>query len=208
MTTTAAKTPALPTSPLTTGSKILGGTPPPAQVNRTVIDPITLNNQIANQHSSNTQQSNNEKLCHDLKSFAAKLAKEANFNPGMYGDRRDSNIEGGPATSGNYTSATTYPTRTKSRTEDPASTASTAFGQLNAYNNPADESTNIYGALFKTAFNKYLTSYENRGPTVNPYEQEQPQFISYPIGSGPMGKDAITKAFDQFKSEIDSASFE
>jgi hypothetical protein len=69
--------------------------------------------------------------------------------------------------------------------------------------------TDIAAALIKKAYpTTQLGRIENRGPTVNPYEQVQPQFTSPPVGMGPIGSDAVSKAFDQFKSEFDTTSIE
>jgi len=330
-------------APVVRGSKLLGGNSPTPSIPQPPADPISLSKQIGAQQVNTTAIAPERKLagavcttCRHEKHYgpcrqtqkangSGVALKHGSFNPGMYGDRRDSNGWTTNAHSLSYNSATSDPSPSRGRQDRPEATASTAFSNFNRNTQPADEWGNATGALVKTCANRFISRIdenktaehtatlptgdkidieklygvvnsreptkiditkfkypmssqrgfsqkrlsdadttfpvmfdesghlvdgrhrvtklkqegkteglghllskadiatalikkaypttqlgriENRGPTVNPYEQAQPQFTSPPVGMGPIGSDAISKAFDQFKSEFDTTSIE
>lgn len=156
--------------------------------------------------------------------------KLGNFNPNMYGAKA---TDGKPATSANYNSATVADSSLARAPQGrPAiEQANTSFRfldhQLPDYQ-VADEWGNASGALNKVAiyemmgslFNKQLPAHptmsrpsENRGPTVNPYQEYTPATRKSPplggMGGYPMSrKDILDKMFKDMDNQVDAGGVE
>jgi hypothetical protein len=137
--------------------------------------------------------------------------KSADFNPGMSGSDPMFVGDGdGPSTSAYYTSATSDSSLARARDGRPAAEQA-AMGFANLFRNGGitsmtDESTNTTGGLGKAA-GILVGPRENRGPTVNPYE-ERPTIMGTPIGWGDEGPQRIERAFSQIDNAADSTCIE
>jgi hypothetical protein len=135
--------------------------------------------------------------------------KRADFNPGMRGDDPQYvGDSGNPSTSPHYHSAVSA-VGSLSRSSDsrpPADQAASGFADLYRHqgiSNVADEPGRMYGGLTKTCAK--LADFflpgseghswsENRGPSVNPYEERRTR-KSPPVGWGPEGLQQIERSF-------------
>lgn len=148
--------------------------------------------------------------------------KEADFNPGITGHDPTYVTADGPATSPGYHAATTADSSlARARDGRPAiEQAATGFADLFRHlgiDAPADQAVNNTGGLVKTsrtAIAGFLlsggethSSHEQRGPSVNPYE-ERLTIKSPPIAQGYTGPDAVQHAFDQIDCAVDSTSID
>jgi len=121
-----------------------------------------------------------------------------------------------PSTSPHYHSATSDSSLARARDGRPADEqAETGFADLFRHlgvTAPADEWSNAYGALHKTAFpflagTEGHSRWEQRGPSVNPYEERRTK-LTPPVAWGDEGKHRIERAFDQIDCSPDSSSIE
>lgn len=160
------------------------------------------------------------------------LERRANFNAGLYGDNRDQGTSEGPSMSPHYTAGTVADSGgARARPGNPLAQARSThqdFFRPSFQNQVADESTNVSGGLIKnqsfrapslrnweslvaaylkTASGIAWGPFEQRGPTVNPYEQFMVR-RSPPVAQGPVGDQAITHAFDQIDCAVDSTNIE
>lgn len=154
--------------------------------------------------------------------------KSAGFNMGLKGDDPQfvGSGESGPSTSPHYHSATTADSSlARARDGRPADEqAATGFADLFRHlgiDAPADEWTDASGALVKVqSWNPLVKSayepmlgaalhsrYEQRGPTVNPYEERITK-KSPPVAFGDEGDQRIERAFDQIDGAVDTANIE
>jgi hypothetical protein len=149
------------------------------------------------------------------------IPKAANFNPGMTGD--DPNVSNESGMSPHYHAATTADSSlARARDTQPADVqAQTAFADLfrhQGINNLADEPGRMTGGLHKVARKRKLADFmlpgtaghsmhEQRGPTVNPYE-ERKTVMGPPVGWGDEGAQRIDRAFGQIDNAVDSTSIE
>lgn len=145
--------------------------------------------------------------------------KSADFNPGMTGGDPMFVGDGeGPSTSPHYHSATSADSSLgRSRDARPADEeAASGFADLYRHlgiTSMPDESTNISNGLdskragFLLPGTEGHSSYEHRGPTVNPYEERRTR-MGTPIGWGDEGPQRIERAFSQIDNAADSTCIE
>jgi hypothetical protein len=145
--------------------------------------------------------------------------KAADFNPGMLGS--DPTQGDNPSTSPHYHSAVSS-ISSLSRSSDgrPADDqAASGFADLfrhQGIRNSADEPGRMYGGLNKVARPRKLADFmlpgsegrsmhEQRGPSVNPYEERR-TVMSPPVGWGDEGEQRIDRMFRQFDNQVDTAN--
>ncbi len=144
--------------------------------------------------------------------------KQANFNMGLTGSDPTFTTDNGPSTSPGYHSATSA-VSSLARAPDgrPADEqAATQFADLfrhQGISNAADEPGRMSGGLIKTnSLRRFMMGKEatlpgfdgteghslseQRGPTVNPYEERLTR-KSTPVAWGPEGTQQIARSFDQ-----------
>lgn len=134
--------------------------------------------------------------------------KAADFNPGLTADSPNAPTGDPPSTSPGYHSAVSSVSSLAQAPEGrPADEqANTMFADLfrhSGISSAPNEPGRMYGGLNKTAF----PAFEQRGPTVNPYE-ERLQRMSTPLGWGQDAKGRIDLAFDQIDNAVDSTGIE
>ncbi len=148
--------------------------------------------------------------------------KSADFNLGMTGtgtepagDNADS-----PSTSPHYHSATVADSAlARARDGRPADEqAATGFADLFRHlgiSAPADEPGRMSGGLnkvgkmanFRLPGSEIHSLHEDRGPSVNVYEERPPQGVP-PVGWGDEGEQRIKRMFDQIDGAVDSTNIE
>jgi hypothetical protein len=143
--------------------------------------------------------------------------KAADFNMGMLGG--DPSQQNNPSTSPHYHSATTADSAL-ARTRDgrPADEqAGSAFADLfrhQGIRNSADEPGRMTGGLHKVARkladfmlpgSEGHSMHEQRGPTVNPYEERRTR-LSPPVGWGAEGEQRIDRMFREFDNPVDTTN--
>lgn len=161
--------------------------------------------------------------CRKLKHYGTcrnpKTIKKADFNIGMYGG--DPSQGNNPSTSPHYHAATSS-VSSLARSPDgrPADEqAASMFADLYRHQgirNSADEPGRMYGGLNKVSntLPKKIANFllpgsgghsmhEQRGPSVNPYE-ERLTIKSPPVGWGDEGDQRINRSFDQIDQMADS----
>lgn len=142
--------------------------------------------------------------------------KAANFNMGMCGD--DPSNNNNPTTSPHYTSATTADSAlARARDGRPAGEqAATAFADLfrhQGITSVADEPGQMSGGLNKTARRKLSdfmlpgtgghSMHEQRGPSVNPYEERKT--VMGPV-TGEGSEQRIDRMFREFDNPVDTTN--
>lgn len=144
--------------------------------------------------------------------------KQADFNLGLSGSdpKFVGSGESGPSTSPHYHSATADSSLARARDGRPAvEQADTGFRNVDALRgmlDPASQPERMYGGLVKQQSwnlpgSETHSLFENRGPTVNPYEERLTR-KSTPVGWGDEGKQRINRAFDQIDGAVDSTNME
>jgi hypothetical protein len=144
--------------------------------------------------------------------------KSANFNPGMHGGDPSQSVN--DATHANYHSAvSSVNARTRTSEGRPhAEQAASGFADLfrNQGINIADEPGRMYEGLNKVAKKHKLAAFllpgsdphppkENRGPAVNPYEEQHTR-LSPPYNQSLGPVDKIDHMFRAFDTHIDTAN--
>lgn len=137
--------------------------------------------------------------------------KAADFNPGLYGDRRDTGTavdDEGPSMSPNYTAATSADSGgSRARPGNPQAQARTTFSDLTRFRDPmiASEWQNAYGALTKTCASVNFGPFERRGP-MTPAHEEMVLRKGPPVAQGYAGEQTINHAFGQVDNWADSTN--
>lgn len=144
--------------------------------------------------------------------------KSADFNAGMTAD--DVGQGEGPSTSPHYHSATSSSALARSPDGRPADEqAASNFADLYRHlgiSNAADEPGRMYGGLNKVSSRRKLADFmlpgseghsmhEQRGPSVNPYEERRTR-MSPPAGWGDEGPQRTERAFDQIDGAVDTTN--
>lgn len=121
--------------------------------------------------------------------------KKSDFNMGMYGD--DPTSGDSPSTSANYTSATTS-NSALARAQDgrPAGEqAATTFAQLHNINAMADQPVQSSGSLAKVSVFIRTLQREQRGPSVDSYDERPTRGVP-PAGGVGVDADRAWRSFD------------
>lgn len=133
--------------------------------------------------------------------------KQGDFNLSMYGNTPEGRDSESPSTSAHYTSATSDSSLARASSGRPADEqAATGFADLYRHlgiTSLADQAVNTTGALSKVSFSLQSSPFEQRGPSVNPYE-ERLQVKSPPVAQGYVGRQSIDHAFGQIDNVADS----
>jgi len=156
--------------------------------------------------------------CSKPRPIPVKPEKAADFNLGMRGD--DPTNGNNPSTSPHYHSATTADSAlARSRDGRPADEqAATGFADLFRHlgiTSVADEPGQMTGGLNKTAKRKLAdfmlpgsaghSMHEQRGPSVNPYEERR-TVMGPPAATGPQGEQVIDRMFREFDNPVDTTN--
>lgn len=145
--------------------------------------------------------------------------KAASFNMGMLGS--DPSQQNNPSTSANYHAATTADSSlARSRDGRPSDEqAATGFADLfrhQGIRDSADQPGRMYGGLNKVARPRKLADFmlpgseghsmhEQRGPSVNPYEERKTR-MSPPVGWGDEGEQRIDRMFRDLDNQVDTTN--
>jgi hypothetical protein len=156
--------------------------------------------------------------CSKPRPIPPKPEKAADFNMGMCGD--DPTGGSGPSTSPHYHSATTADSAlARARDGRPANEqAATGFADLFRHlgiTSVADEPGQMTGSLDKVAKRKLAdfmlpgsaghSMHEQRGPSVNPYEERR-TVMGPPAATGPQGEQVIERMFREFDNPVDTTN--
>jgi len=145
--------------------------------------------------------------------------KAADFNPGMHGS--DPAQGDNPSTSANYHSAVSSISSLGRSSDGRPSDEQAASGFADLFRHQgirdsADQPGRMYGGLNKTSETRKLADFmlpgtethsmhEQRGPSVNPYEERRTR-MSPPVGFGDEGKQRIDRMFRDLDNQVDTTN--